>query len=75
MRTFAPDRMIVAGYDPKVAGFFWLAGHGGYGIQTAPAMGRVVAALVRGEPIPSDLGEAGVTASALSPGRASLRRD
>jgi D-arginine dehydrogenase len=74
LRTFAPDRMIVAGYDPKVAGFFWLAGHGGYGIQTAPAMGRVVAALVRGEPIPSDLGEAGVTAAALSPDRAGLRR-
>jgi D-arginine dehydrogenase len=74
LRTFAPDKMIVAGYDATARGFFWLAGHGGYGIQTAPAMGRVVSALVRGEPIPSDLHDLGVSAALLSPARATLER-
>jgi D-arginine dehydrogenase len=48
LRTFAPDRSPVCGYDPEVEGFFWLAGQGGYGIQTAPAMARLASALVRG---------------------------
>lgn len=73
LRTFAPDKAIVAGFDGRAEGFFWLAGHGGYGIQTAPAMGRVVAALARGQPMPSDLEEGGVAARDLSPSRASLR--
>jgi len=73
LRTFAPDKTIVAGFDARAEGFFWLAGHGGYGIQTAPAMGRVVAALARGQQIPSDLREVGVTAAGLSPGRAALQ--
>lgn len=49
LRTFAPDRTPVAGYDPVAEGFFWLAGQGGYGIQTAPALSRLAAALVLGE--------------------------
>ena len=39
LRTFAPDRNPVVGFDPDVAGLFWLAGQGGYGIQTAPGVG------------------------------------
>jgi D-arginine dehydrogenase len=49
LRSFAPDRSPVVGYDPAREGFFWLAGQGGYGIQTAPAMARLGADLVRGE--------------------------
>lgn len=49
LRSFAPDRSPVIGFDPAQHGFFWLAGQGGYGIQTAPAAARLAAALVRGE--------------------------
>ncbi|MBZ9655957.1 NAD(P)/FAD-dependent oxidoreductase [Phyllobacterium lublinensis] len=50
LRTFAPDRTPVAGFDSDVEGFFWLAGQGGYGIQTAPALSTLSAALMRGQP-------------------------
>ena len=69
LRTFAADKTHVAGFDPKREGFFWLAGQGGFGIQTAPAMGRLTAALATGGAIPADLAELGVTAEALSPAR------
>ncbi len=48
LRTFAPDRTPVVGPDPQAEGFFWLAGQGGYGVQTAPALARLTAALVSG---------------------------
>lgn len=38
LRTFVADGEPIVGYDPLATGFFWLAGQGGYGIQTAPAM-------------------------------------
>lgn len=69
LRTFAPDRTPVVGFDPDADGFFWLAGQGGYGIQTAPAMGRTVAALALGRDLPADVAARGVTAEALSPAR------
>ena len=46
LRTFAPDRTPVAGFDGEVDGFFWLAGQGGYGIQTSPAISTLAAALI-----------------------------
>lgn len=49
LRTFAPDRTPVIGFAPDSEGFFWLAGQGGYGIQTAPGIARLVAALVMGD--------------------------
>jgi D-arginine dehydrogenase len=55
-----------------VPGFFWLAGQGGYGIQTAPAAARAAAALLEGGPLPADIAGLGVDAEALAPGRASL---
>ena len=73
LRSFAADRTIVAGFDPDVPGFFWLAGQGGYGIQTAPAAARAAAALLEGGPLPADIAGLGVDAEALAPGRASLR--
>jgi D-arginine dehydrogenase len=69
LRSFVADRAPVAGFDPDLPGFFWLAGQGGYGIQTAPALARTAAALVLGEPVPADLAAAGVDVQALSPAR------
>jgi len=48
LRTFAPDRVFVAGFDPRCEGFFWLAGQGGYGVQSSPAMARLTRFLVTG---------------------------
>jgi D-arginine dehydrogenase len=69
LRSFVPDRAPVVGYAPDAAGFFWLAGQGGYGIQTAPAMAALAAALVRGEAVPAAVADFGVDAKALRPGR------
>lgn len=69
LRSFVGDKTPVVGFDPVVGGFFWLAGQGGYGIQTAPSMGRVSAALAAGGEVPDDLEKIGVKASDLSPGR------
>jgi D-arginine dehydrogenase len=49
LRTFAPDRSPVMGEALPGSGFWWLAGQGGYGIQIAPALARLVAQGVRGE--------------------------
>lgn len=72
LRTFASDALPVAGPDGTAEGFFWLAGQGGYGIKTSPSLSRVCACLIRGNELPDDLCESGITASALSPDR--LRR-
>ncbi|MEE1556575.1 MAG: FAD-dependent oxidoreductase, partial [Alphaproteobacteria bacterium] len=73
LRSFVEDKTPVVGFDPKLDGFFWLAGQGGYGIQTAPSMGRASAALAMGRSIPDDLKAFGVAAADLSPARAALR--
>ncbi|HXQ14646.1 MAG TPA: FAD-binding oxidoreductase [Caulobacteraceae bacterium] len=55
LRTFAPDRTPVCGFDPRTEGFFWLAGQGGYGIQTSPALAQLTAHLIArssGDPDP-----------------------
>ncbi len=69
LRTFAPDGLPVVGFDPEADGFFWLAGQGGYGIQTSPALSRIAAALVARRDIPEDLVRMGIAAVALSPAR------
>jgi D-arginine dehydrogenase len=65
LRTFTPDRHPAAGFAADAKGFFWLAGQGGFGLQTSPAMAGIVASLVAGEPWPV----AEVTPEELSPGR------
>jgi D-arginine dehydrogenase len=65
LRSFAPDGMPVVGFAPDAPGFFWLAGQGGFGLQTSPAMGSVVASLIAGMPWP--LGD--VPSGDLSPSR------
>jgi D-arginine dehydrogenase len=63
LRSFAPDRLPVYGFDPVVPGFFWCAGQGGFGIQTAPAGADLAARLLLGL-------EAGAVApDAYRPGR------
>lgn len=69
LRTFAADRVPVAGFAPDAPGFFWLAGQGGYGLQTAPAMAAAAEALITRAPWPETLREAGVTPDLLAPGR------
>jgi D-arginine dehydrogenase len=54
LRSFAPDGGMVIGFEPEAAGFFWLAGQGGTGIQTSPAAGALAADLIGG--VPSRLG-------------------
>lgn len=66
LRTFTADRVPVAGFAADAPGFFWLAGQGGYGLQTAPAMAAVTESLVAGTPWPMGLD---VHADALAPGR------
>jgi D-arginine dehydrogenase len=48
LRSFAPDRLPVYGFDPAAPGFFWFAGQGGFGIQTAPAAADLAADLLLG---------------------------
>ncbi|MDE2435476.1 MAG: FAD-binding oxidoreductase [Sphingomonadales bacterium] len=50
LRSFAPDRLPVYGFDAREPGFFWFAGQGGFGIQTAPAAADLALRLLRGEP-------------------------
>lgn len=69
LRTFAPDRAPVYGFEPNAPGFFWCAGQGGFGMQTAPAAGALCASLIRGEALPDALQAAGVRAEAYSPAR------
>lgn len=69
LRSFVADGCPVVGYDPEVAGFFWLAGQGGYGIETSPSMGRLCASLALGRGVPSDLADQGVTEAELAPAR------
>jgi len=67
LRSFSRDRVPVYGFDPAADGFFWCAGQGGFGIQTAPAAAKLAAALLLGSsPDPIIVG---VDAAAFSPGR------
>jgi D-arginine dehydrogenase len=69
LRSFVKDKTLVAGFAPEAPGFFWLAGQGGYGIMTSPAMGRIAAALAQGKPMPADIAARGITAADLAPAR------
>ena len=69
MRSFAPDRTLVVGFTPDTDGFFWLAGQGGYGIQTAAAVSELVADLCLGR----DVGLPGQIVTALTPERDALK--
>lgn len=65
LRSFVPDRSPVCGFDPEATGFFWLAGQGGYGVQTSPALTALTVSLCTEQTtdFPADL------TAALSPAR------
>jgi D-arginine dehydrogenase len=69
LRTFSPDGDFVIGFEPGATGFFWLAGLGGYGIQTAPAYSELAAALLQGRDLPMSLQQRSVKATDLAPDR------
>jgi D-arginine dehydrogenase len=69
LRSFVADKTTVCGFDPFAAGFFWLAGQGGYGIQTAEAMARCVVSLIDHDELPAEIAARGVDAATLSPAR------
>jgi D-arginine dehydrogenase len=69
LRSFVPDRVPTAGFAPDAPGFFWLAGQGGYGLQTAPAMAAIAEALLTGAAWPAGLDALGVTRDRIEPGR------
>lgn len=74
LRSFAPDRHPVMGFDVRAEGFFWFAGQGGFGLQTAPALARLGAASVRGDDVPDDLAANGVSAEQIAAARFAVAR-
>jgi D-arginine dehydrogenase len=67
LRSFVRDRTPVVGYDAVQPGFFWFAALGGYGIQTAPALSRLAAAIALRSR--TDLVDCGLEIASLSPNR------
>ncbi len=69
LRSFVVDHRPVNGWDDSVPGFYWLAGQGGFGIKTSPAMGRYAAAMVLRRTPPAGFAEAGLDPEALGVSR------
>ena len=69
LRSFVPDKSLVIGAPTAADGFFWLAGQGGYGIQTAPAASQLAAALILGENLPSVFMDVGLNLDSVLPAR------
>lgn len=69
LRSFVADKSLVIGEASDAEGFFWLAGQGGYGIQTSPAAGAALASLVTSGALPDSLRETGLAAPDLAPDR------
>jgi D-arginine dehydrogenase len=69
LRTFTSDRTPTVGFAPGAEGFFWLAGQGGYGFQTAPALAAITAALVAGIGLPDTIRSVGIIRQQLDPAR------
>ena len=60
LRSFAPDKNLVIGPAPQDSAFFWMAGQGGYGIQSAPSYSQIAADLISGasSPLIDEIGPA-----------------
>jgi D-arginine dehydrogenase len=69
LRSFVADRVPVIGYAADVDGFFWLAGQGGYGIETSVGLARCAAGLATGDGLPEDVRKLAVTERDLRPER------
>ena len=74
LRSFVADHRPVNGWDDSVPGFYWLAGQGGSGIKTSPAMGRYAAAMVLQGTPPAGFAEAGLKPEALGVSRLRVQR-
>ena len=77
LRTEAADGVLVAGFDAEAAGFYWLAGQGGYGFQTSAALAELAADQILSGPAASGGAADGPesrTALALAATRWSIRR-
>jgi D-arginine dehydrogenase len=75
LRSFVSDRGLVIGWAGDAEGFFWQAGQGGHGIQSAEAAARLAVSMILGNALPSDLKDAGIDMAELSPDRPALRQD
>ena len=75
LRSFVADGDLVGGFDAAAPGFFWLAGQGGYGIQTSAAMGEACASLIVGDALPARIADFGISAAMLSPSRLRAKSD
>ena len=75
LRSFVADKCPVVGYSTTAPAFFWLAGQGGYGIQTAPALARLAASQVLQSPMPEDIAAEGVDLSEIDPSRLANRAE
>ena len=69
LRSFFPDRTPIVGEDPLKSGFYWLAGQGGYGIQTSPGISKIIECLITGTKWPDYLSDNSITPETLSPKR------
>jgi D-arginine dehydrogenase len=69
LRSFVADGEMVIGWDTQCDNFMWLAGQGGYGIQSAPGASELAASLLLHQPLPQESALHGVDPSALSPAR------
>lgn len=67
LRSFTPDRLPVYGFDARLPDFFWFAGQGGFGIQTAPAAARLAAQIILN--LPPDAMTQALEPAAYSPAR------
>ena len=67
LRSFVADGDLVGGFARGTEGFFWVAGQGGYGMQTSAAMGEACAQLALGRALPGHISDAGLTAAMLAP--------
>jgi D-arginine dehydrogenase len=69
LRSFFPDRTPIVGEDPLESNFYWLAGQGGYGIQTAPGISKIIECLITGKKWPNYLSDLSIKPETLSPNR------
>ena len=69
LRTFAPDRIPVIGFDHSDSTFFWYAGQGGHGIQIAPAAAELAESIIKRTELPESLAAMDFQVSWVSPAR------
>lgn len=72
LRSFVADKSPVAGFSRKVEGFYWLAGQGGYGIQSAPGLAQYAAAELMGKLVPEHIMAERLDPQTIQPGREGL---